>query len=107
FPKMDPCVRDMHTRNGLLSECMASSTTLEESDEFLHSLCVELTGSDKPRGMVLAGGSVHFDLAWSRVHLPRFASCLSHRVFDVSTLKIAERTYGEPFDSIKGDRHRA
>jgi len=30
------------------------------------------------------------DIDWCRVHLPKFASCLSHRVFDVSVLKAAE-----------------
>lgn len=102
LPEMDDYVRKMHTENGLLAECFAGGATLAESEAFL----VELVGGEATRGVVLAGGSVHFDLGFLRVHMPRFARCLSHRVFDVSTLKAAERTWGEDIGDTKGG-HRA
>ncbi len=105
--ELDDYVRRMHTKNGLLTECLESdAVSLEESDAFLYGLAEELAGP-KPKGIVLAGASVHFDLSFVRVHLPRFASCLSHRVFDVSTLKAAERIWGDDFANIKSDIHRA
>lgn len=104
---LHPRVREMHERSGLLDECAASTTTARDSDDALHAICCALTRSPRPRGLVLAGFSPHFDLAWVRAHLPRFASCLSHRVFDVSTLKRALTSWGggEPLQS--GDAHRA
>lgn len=102
--EMDDFVRNMHTKNGLLAECRASTTTLQESEEFL----IELVGGPDTRQVMLAGGSVFFDLAFLRVHMPRFARCLHYRVFDVSTLKTAVRTWGDvDLPDIKADVHRA
>jgi len=82
---IDAYVRKMHDANGLWRDVAASTTRLAEVDLFLAELAATLTGGRK-RAVVLAGNSVHFDLAWCRVHFPSFAEYLSHRVFDVSTL---------------------
>lgn len=84
--QMDLRVVTMHWSNHLLQDCYASKDTLAEADDFLYELCCELAGSRKPRGITLAGNSVHFDLAWIRVFLPRLAGACSHRVHDISTL---------------------
>lgn len=103
---IDPFVLKMHEKNGLWLDCEGSDTSLADSEEFLVSLCVELAGVPEPKGIVLAGASVHFDLSWIREHMPRFAKCLSHRVFDVSTLKLAAQSWGGvPF--AKAEAHRA
>ena len=104
---IDPYVRTMHTKNGLLSECAASTVTIGEVDDVLLEIAREVTGAERPRGLVLAGFSVHFDLDWIRVHLPKFAGCLSHRVFDVSVLKAAGRAWLPGYDPAKGEAHRA
>jgi oligoribonuclease len=44
----------------------------------------------------LAGSSVHFDLSFLRVHLPLVAKNLSHRVYDVSAIKLFCRSLGMP-----------
>lgn len=104
--EMDPYVRNMHTVNGLLAECVSSDTSLEESDDFLAGVCADLGA--KERSIALAGASVHFDLAFARVHLPRFAEFLSHRVFDVSTLKRSLEAWGPRGAKIKREpAHRA
>lgn len=103
--EMDDYVTRMHTTNGLLAECAASKVTLADSEAFFCGLAESLGA--KPRSIVLAGGTVHFDLGFVRVHMPRFAGFLSHRVFDVSTLKAAERTWGGAFPDVKTDVHRA
>lgn len=92
---IDDYVWGMHEASGLWAEVFASSTTLSETDDFLDSLAAELLGA-KSRGIVLAGASVHFDLSWVRVWLPFFAARLSHRVFDVSTLRRAAQSWGPP-----------
>lgn len=90
--EMSDFARNMHTRNGLLKDVANATTTIDDADEFLAGLCAELGA--KPRSISLAGNSVHFDAAWARKWTPRFAAYLSHRVYDVSTLKRAMRTYG-------------
>lgn len=103
---VDSYVRNMHTANGLWEECKAAEATIELVDEALEELCLNL-GVPQYKG-VLAGASVTFDRDWCRKHLPKFARFLSHRVFDVSTLKAAERSWADPkFADIKADRHRA
>ncbi len=104
--EIDPFVLAMHTRNDLWKDCEGSDTSLADSEEFLVQLCVELAGVPEPKGIVLAGASVHLDLSWIREHMPRLAKCLSHRVFDVSTLKLANQSWGGvPF--AKAEAHRA
>jgi oligoribonuclease len=102
--EMDPFVTDMHTDNGLIAECINSTSTLAEAEQFLVDLVTDM-GAGKGQ-IVLAGSTVAFDLSFLRVHMPRFAHFLSHRCFDVSTLKMAERDWaGQPFK--KAEAHRA
>jgi len=97
--------RKLHERNGLLDEVRSATTTLSESDEFLAGIATQLS----PRGgIVLAGASVHFDRRFVDVHLPRFAKQLSHRLFDVSTLKRAVEAWApEPPTWAPRTQHRA
>ena len=103
--EMHPRVRDMHTKNGLLAELAdpALCCSITEADDYFAALV--------PDGLPsIAGNSVgSFDLQFLRRHMPKFAARLSHRVFDVSTLLRAERTYGdsESFMNVKADAHRA
>lgn len=102
----DAYVTNMHTVNGLVDACAESETTLEAGESFI----IELIGGPKTKGVILAGSSVHFDLSWVRVHMPALAACLSHRVLDVSTLKLVERAYFDPAFCVEADRvpkHRA
>lgn len=102
---IDAYVQQMHARNGLWDAVRDSTITLEETDEFLAHVARELC--PRKRAIVLAGSSVHFDLAWSRVHLPRFAEHLSHRVFDVTTLRRAVDSWGPEIEWPHRDAHRA
>jgi len=100
--EMDPYVLAMHTKNGLLEAVVQSDTTLTESEDFL----ISLVEGEPERSIVLAGSTVAFDQAFLKHHMPRFAKFLSHRCFDVSTLKMAERSWAwQPFK--KAEAHRA
>lgn len=103
----DPFVQDMHAKNGLWADVAEADATIEEVDDALAALCEELGA--KPRSILLAGYSVHFDLGFCRVHLPKFSAYLSHRVFDVSVLRRCAAVYGKDYrepDAI-GTAHRA
>lgn len=88
-----PWALDQHTRSGLVADCLASTVTLRDGESMLVDLCEQLAGP-RPRGIVLAGNSVHFDLRWIQMQMPRFAACLSYRVFDVSTLIRGAQSWG-------------
>lgn len=85
---LDHAVMKMHHDNGLWAAVRASTVKIEDVDMFLASLASGLCNGVH-RSIVLAGSSVHFDLGWCRVHTPQFAQFLSHRVFDVTTLRRA------------------
>lgn len=102
--EMDPFVHDMHTKNGLILDCLTGvGVSLERAETQLIELASALiTG---PRSVVLAGSTVAFDQGFIRVHMPRLAELLSHRCFDVSTLKMADRAWADqPFKKARAHR---
>ena len=103
--EFDPVARAMHAESGLLAECAGSSTTMGQVEDFLLTLVdgQPERGDDKP---TLAGSTVHFDLGFLRAHAPRFAARLSHRVYDVSAVKLFCESLGMPRIS-KASAHRA
>lgn len=82
---LDPVVREMHTRSGLLEECERAEITTADVERALLALVGDRE-REREYLLTLAGFSVHFDLAWLRVHMPHLARHLSHRVYDVSTV---------------------
>lgn len=89
----DDFVRSMHEKSGLLEEVRRGvGMSLFDLDTYL----VALFPNAEPRSLTLGGSSVHFDLSFITAHLPEFRKLLSHRVLDVSALKIFERTHGDP-----------
>lgn len=90
--ELSPFILDMHTKNGLLADCALSRTTLADVEERLLQAVPEV--ADREDRPTLAGSSVHFDLGFLRVKMPRLAARLSHRVYDVSAVKIFCRSLG-------------
>ena len=91
----------MHTGNGLLDVCAKSTLKLRDLEL---SLCTLFPPSDAP--YVLAGASVHFDHDFLKVHMPHFASLLSHKHYDVSAIKLFAQSRGMP-KGPKAEAHRA
>lgn len=90
---MDPFVKDMHTRNGLLEECACMrNADLGSVGRRLLEIIPEVASRDDMA--TLAGSSVHFDLGFIRRYMPRVAARLSHRVYDVSAIKLFCRSLG-------------
>lgn len=101
--EVDPFVLAMHTSNNLWWECnaLAMSLPLGHIESLLLSA---LPGPD--RSYTLAGSSVHFDLAWLRVHMPRVAAKFSHRLLDVSAVYLFAKGIGMPEIEKTGAAHR-
>jgi len=76
---------------------------VEQVDQFLVDWIqthVGATPADIRQRPILAGNSIHADLAMIHKQLPRFAACLHYRMLDVSALKIMwqDAFTGTPFD---------
>lgn len=82
---MDPVVRSMHTRSGLLDAIAASTTTLEEAG----SATLEFLRAHIPQAgtVPLCGNSIGTDRRFLVAQLPEVDGYLHYRSVDVSTVK--------------------
>jgi oligoribonuclease len=105
---MEPVVREMHTRSGLLATIEASTVTLEDAGrqtlEFLKTHVAT-------KGTVpLCGNSIGTDRRFLATQLPEIEEWLHYRSVDVSTVKeICRRWYPDAFARAPGKKttHRA
>lgn len=88
--RMEPFVREMHTKNGLLDRVRASRTGLADAEADAVSLvarhCVF-------REAILAGNSVHTDRGFIARYMPTLERFFHYRQVDVSTLKVLTRAW--------------
>ena len=82
---MDPYVRDMHTRSGLLEQIRASATTLEEAGSATLAFLKEHI--KEPGTVPLCGNSIGTDRRFLTAYLPEIENFLHYRSIDVSTIK--------------------
>lgn len=87
---MEPIVKEMHTKSGLLAEVERSevrfSVISSEFDAFVAHYF--------PEGRALvAGSSVHFDIDGINYHMPDTARRLHYRRIDVSAIMEAHRIF--------------
>lgn len=99
----DPFVQNMHTANGLLSECHSLGEAPGRFDLVDDELCF-LSHPDK---FTLMGNTVHFDLGFVRRVFPKFGKTLSHRVLDVSGARLFCQSLGMPYPGKGPQAHRA
>lgn len=101
---LDPYILDMHTKNGLLAECEKATASIAGVE--LELLDLIPSAADKEDAPVLAGSSIHFDRAFIKQWMPQLYKRLSHRLYDVSALKLFCQSMGMP-KSPKAEAHRA
>lgn len=100
--RMEPFVRDMHVRSGLLDRIRASKTSLVDAERDALTLVSRHCGI---REGVLAGNSIHTDRAFLARYMPRLEGWLHYRQVDVSSLKVlAGAWYPELPRFEKGDK---
>lgn len=106
---VDSFVVDMHARSGLLVEAIKSDVLAPAVDEELVRALPADHVAMGDEEIVLAGSSVHFDLAFVRGSFPKFAKHLSHRVFDVSAMRLLAHALGMPYRETPEEEkaHRA
>lgn len=88
--QMEPFVRDMHTKNGLLDRVRKSDCSLRTAEKEATALVSQYCEFGEG---VLAGNSIHTDRAFITKHMPGFDRFLHYRMIDVSSLKILTRAW--------------
>lgn len=102
-------VWEMHTNSGLIADyeaCWAGHrmNRVEDVEDQILKQIEELKTDEL---IMVAGFSVHFDLGFIREHMPRLARVLSHRIYDVTTLKTFFKTFGVSASYENVGKHRA
>ncbi len=105
---MDPLVRDMHTRSGLLEAIRSSTLSLDAAGvQVLDFLKQHIP---KKKTVPLAGNTIGTDRRFLAAYLPEIEEWLHYRSVDVSTLKeLCRRWYPEALAGAPGKQttHRA
>jgi oligoribonuclease len=100
--RMDPFVRDMHTRSGLIDRVRASKTSLRDVEKEALSLLGQHCRFGEG---ILAGNSIYQDRRFLTRYMPLFEGFLHYRQVDVSSLKVlAKAWYGEAAEFRKDNK---
>ena len=105
---MDPVVRDMHTRSGLLTAIETSTISLEDAGK--QTLDFIRLHVPEPRTVPLCGNSIGTDRRFLAAHLRDIEDYLHYRSIDVSTIKeLSRRWYPDTLVGApsKAGGHRA
>lgn len=83
----NPFVRDMHTKNGLLS-CLEDGMwpTVEEAEHFIITMLDEC-GVKKGQVMLAGSGVAHFDKGVLEIQMPRLSSWFHYRPMDIGNIR--------------------
>jgi oligoribonuclease len=104
----NPFVLDMHKTSGLLDDLDAVPGNVFRIEDVEDQIIAALKRETLPDERIsVAGFSVHFDLAFINEHMPRLAEILSHRIYDVSTLRTFFRELGIEAVDNNERKHRA
>jgi oligoribonuclease len=103
---MDPFVRTMHEKSGLLARIESTTTSLREAEEATSAFLSEHL---EPKQSPLCGNSIWKDKQFLERYMPGVMALLHYRIVDVSTIKeLVRRWYPAGYATIgKGERHRA
>lgn len=108
-----PVVREMHSKSGLLSKCSISRDPIDRVETKVLKFLI--ANGVAPGDGLLAGSSIWFDRRFIIKNLPGVNAMLSHRLLDVSSLRVlceairpeAYRLYrqkfGEPAHEVMAD----
>ena len=105
---MDPVVKQMHSRSGLLPAIAASTLTVGQAEA--ETLAFVREHVPEARTVPLAGNSIGTDRRFLAAYMPLLEGYLHYRSVDVSTVKeLARRWYPDAYAAApkKAGAHRA
>jgi oligoribonuclease len=88
--RMEPVVRDMHTRNGLTSRVKSSPISLRVAERDVTSLVADHCALGEG---ILCGNSIHTDRRFLIRYMPMLERYLHYRMVDVTSLKVLTRAW--------------
>jgi oligoribonuclease len=88
--RMEPVVREMHTRNGLTARVKASPISLRIAERDVTSLVADHCALGEG---VLCGNSIHTDRRFLIRYMPMLERFLHYRMVDVTSLKVLTRAW--------------
>jgi oligoribonuclease len=88
--RMEPVVRDMHTRNGLISRVKSSPISLRVAERDITSLVTDHCALGEG---ILCGNSIHTDRRFLIRHMPMLERYLHYRMVDVTSLKVLSKAW--------------
>ncbi len=88
--RMEPFVKEMHTKNGLLERVRTSDTSLRTAEK--QAMELVLQHCDFGEG-ILSGNSIATDRAFITKFMPGFDRLLHYRMVDVSSVKILTKAW--------------
>lgn len=105
---MDPFVRQMHTKNGLLDDVFKLGILRTDADAQMTAWIKKYTAGDH---IPLGGSGVsHFDRKYIQKDLPKFDKYLSYWAYDVGTIRRTLKLFGIDAswaDTTNDKTHRA
>lgn len=102
---LDPGALKMHQASGLWAEILTAKKSLVRvEDELLAVIGEHVPETERP---VVMGNSVHFDVEFLRVHMPKFAARLHYRILDVTSVVLFAELFGHPMVMDKRRGHRS
>ena len=88
--RMDPYVRAMHEKSGLIDRVRASQVSVRQAEE----RALTLVSAHTPYGQgVLSGNTIYMDRLFLRRYMPQLEGYLHYRQVDVSSLKVLVKTW--------------
>lgn len=81
--KANDYTREMHTKNGLIKDCIASQVTLAEAEQNVLQMMREKTSFDKGEFLLAGSGSAAFDRPAIKEHMRELDSWLAYYPFDI------------------------
>ncbi|HLL05732.1 MAG TPA: oligoribonuclease [Myxococcaceae bacterium] len=88
--RMEPVVKDMHTRNGLLGRVRTSPISLRIAEKDVMALVAEHCAMGEG---ILCGNSIHTDRRFLIKYMPMLERYLHYRMVDVTSLKVLSKAW--------------
>ena len=105
---MDPFVKDMHTKSGLLDALANDAIEKSSAWDVAEAAAEFIQGHTHDTKGPMCGSSVHFDRAFIASNMPTLLNSFTRRNIDVSTIKgLNEMWGGVPAPRNGESQHRA
>jgi oligoribonuclease len=96
--RMEPVVREMHTRNGLLERVRKSTVSLRIAEKEVTALVAQHCALGEG---ILCGNSIHTDRRFLVRYMPMLDRYLHYRQVDVTSLKVLAQAWFPHMTSLK------